>query len=65
MLFRSIDWRKDTTEMMIVERILTKAHNSGIVLMHPTENTIRALPKVIKALKNDGYYIGNISNVIK
>ncbi len=61
----TIDWRKDTTETMIVERILSKAHNSAIVLMHPTENTIKALPNVIKTLKNDGYFIGKISNVIK
>ena len=61
----TIDWRKDTTEEMIVERILTKAHNAGIVLMHPTENTINALPSVIKSLKKEGYYIGNISDVIK
>ncbi|WP_077367542.1 polysaccharide deacetylase family protein [Anaerosalibacter sp. Marseille-P3206] len=61
----TIDWREDTTEELIVQRILTKADNSHIVLMHPKENTIKALPYVIKSLKKDGFHIGNISDVIK
>src|SRR5699024_7300984 len=36
----TIDWREDSTKDIIIERVVSKAHNSGIVLMHPTEETV-------------------------
>ena len=62
---RQIDWREDSTSEKIISRVLTKANNSGIVLMHPTENTVRALPVIIKSLKEEGYTIGRVSDIIK
>ena len=61
----TIDWREDSTSEKIISRVLTKANNSGIVLMHPTENTVRALPVIIKSLKEEGYTIGRVSDIIK
>ncbi|WP_425447488.1 polysaccharide deacetylase family protein [Dethiothermospora halolimnae] len=61
----TIDWRKDSTKNKIVERVIKKPHNGAIVLMHPKSETIKALPIIIKALKNKGYEIGRVSDVIE
>ena len=61
----TIDWRKDSYKDIIIKRVIDKAHNSAIVLMHPTEETIKALPEIINYLYQNGYKIGTISNVIE
>jgi len=33
--------------------------------MHPTEETVKALPEIINYLYQNGYKIGTISDVIK
>lgn len=60
----TIDWRKDSTKDKIIDRVLSKRHNSAIVLMHPKEETIKALPIIIQNLKNEGYKIGRISDIM-
>src|SRR5699024_10772804 len=60
----TIDWREDSTEDVIVERVLSNIHNSAIVLMHPTEETNIALPKIIESLLKQGYNIGRISDIL-
>lgn len=60
----TIDWRKDATPELITKRVTDKAESSGIVLMHPTENTLKALPEIIKYLYQNGYKIGTIGDVI-
>lgn len=61
----TIDWRNDSTKDLIIDRVTKKAHNSAIVLMHPTEETVKALPEIIKFLYENGYKIGTISDVMK
>ncbi|MBU5437657.1 polysaccharide deacetylase family protein [Tissierella sp. MSJ-40] len=61
----TIDWRKDSTKDIIVNRVTEKVHNSAIVLMHPTEETVKALPDIINFLFKKGYKIGTISDVIQ
>lgn len=60
----TIDWRKDSTRDIIIKRVIDKAHNSAIVLMHPTGETVKALPEIIIQLTNKGYKIGTISDII-
>jgi probable sporulation protein (polysaccharide deacetylase family) len=60
----TIDWRKDSTKELIYKRVVSKVENSSIVLMHPTENTVKALPEIIKYLFENGFKIGTISDVI-
>lgn len=60
----TIDWRQDSTKDIIIDRVTSKAHNSAIVLMHPTEETVKALPEIINYLHENGYKIGKISDVI-
>ncbi|MFA5523369.1 MAG: polysaccharide deacetylase family protein [Tissierellales bacterium] len=61
----TIDWRKDSTRDKIISRVVGKHHNSAIVLMHPKEETLKALPVIIQNLTNEGYKIGSISDIIK
>ena len=43
----TIDWHKDSNKQKIIERVTNKIHNSAIILIHPTEETIKALPDII------------------
>ncbi|NLY77006.1 MAG: polysaccharide deacetylase family protein [Tissierellia bacterium] len=61
----TIDWREDSTKDIIIKRITDRLHNSAIILMHPTEETVNALPEIISYIFNKGYKIGKIGDVIK
>ena len=61
----TIDWREDSDKEKIKERITSKIHNSAIILMHPTGETIKALPEVIDFLLNKEYKIGTIGDIVK
>lgn len=60
----TIDWKKPPAEI-IKSRVIKKAHNGAIVLMHPTAPTAKALPDMIKELTEAGYTLTTVSDVIK
>lgn len=60
----TIDWRKDSNKDIIIKRVTSKVEESAIVLMHPTDQTVKALPEIINYLFKNGYKIGTISDVI-
>lgn len=60
----TIDWRNDSTKDVIVNRVISKISGSDIVLMHPTAETVKALPEIINYLFQNGYKIGTIDDVI-
>jgi peptidoglycan/xylan/chitin deacetylase (PgdA/CDA1 family) len=47
----TIDWRAGSTAEVIKDRILKKQLNGAIVLMHPKEETVKALPDLIREIK--------------
>ncbi|WP_027398323.1 polysaccharide deacetylase family protein [Anaerovorax odorimutans] len=53
----TIDWRQDSTADVIKNRILQKPLDGTIVLMHPKPETVKALPGLIKEIKNQGIEI--------
>ena len=59
----TIDWQKPKPST-IVERIVPRAFNGAIVLMHPTENTVLALPEIIHKLKEQGYSFMTVTEII-
>ncbi len=59
----TVDWQRPGPAV-ITDRVLSKAHNGAIVLMHPTGPTLAALPGIIKKLKDDGYELVTVSNLI-
>ncbi|ACV63921.1 polysaccharide deacetylase [Desulfofarcimen acetoxidans DSM 771] len=60
----TVDWQRPAAKT-IEDRVLAKAHNGAIVLMHPTEPTIKALPNIIKDLKDRGYELVTVSQLLK
>lgn len=61
----TIDWREDSTKELIVGRVIKDINPSDIVLMHPTENTVVALPEIIDYLFENDFKIGTISDILK
>lgn len=59
----TIDWRREGAEV-ITNRVLKDPHNGAIILMHPVEDTVEALPTIIDELKARGYEIGNVSDLL-
>ncbi len=59
----TIDWRRDGAHK-ITERVLKNPHNGAFILMHPTEDTVKALPGIINQLGQGGYQIGTISDLL-
>jgi peptidoglycan/xylan/chitin deacetylase (PgdA/CDA1 family) len=56
----TIDWQRPTPQV-IQDRVLKKASNGGIVLMHPIQQTVQALPGMIDGLKAKGYQLMTVS----
>ena len=52
----TIDWQRPDAKV-IINRVVPKAENGAIVLMHPTRGTTEALAEMITRLKNKGYQI--------
>ncbi len=59
----TIDWKNPGVEY-IVNRILDNAGNGKIVLMHPTEDTVRAMPTVIENLNRQGFQITTVTELL-
>ena len=47
----TIDWREGSTAEAIKSRVLKKHLNGAIVLMHPKEETVKALPDLISEIR--------------
>ncbi len=60
----SIDWKNPAPEK-IVSRVSGKTANGSIVLFHlGKENTLEALPYIIKNLKNQGYSLCTVGELL-
>ena len=60
----TIDWR-DQDPQVIYDRVFKSPLKGGIVLMHPTEGTVKALPAIIKDIKKQNVKIVKVSDLIK
>lgn len=61
----TIDWRKGSSKDVILKRVLDKeVFNGKIVLMHPMEETAKALPELIDQLQSKGVQVGRVSDVL-
>ncbi|MGV8144944.1 MAG: polysaccharide deacetylase family protein [Alkaliphilus sp.] len=61
----TIDWRKGSTKDVIIRRVLEKENHKGaIVLMHPKEETVKALEYLIDSLQDMGIKVGRVSDVL-
>ncbi len=68
----TVDWRPESSPEVIAQRVLNpkmrfgiKPNKSGaIVLMHPKENTLKALPSILLQLTQQGYSLKTINELI-
>ncbi len=59
----TIDWQKPSPRT-IISRVVQKAENGTIVLMHPTKPTAEALEIMIKELQAKGFEVVDISTLL-
>lgn len=60
----TVDWR-DPAPDTIQQKIITKADNGALVLMHPKDCTLQALPSIIDTLQANGYTFKTVSEIIQ
>ena len=59
----TIDWR-DKDEDLILSRATKDLSSGDIILMHPTDCTAKALPKIIDTIRAQGLEPSNVSSVL-
>ena len=60
----TIDWR-DQDEELIYSRAIKNIGKGDFVLMHPTQCTVKALPRILEYCKNNNYNVSTISDNLK
>lgn len=60
----TVDWQPKTSAEDIKRRVLEKVQNGAIVLMHPKEATVLALPEIIKEMGQKGYEFMTVSEIV-
>ncbi|HOV69467.1 MAG TPA: polysaccharide deacetylase family protein [Clostridia bacterium] len=60
----TIDWRDHEPEL-IRKRAIEGGKNGSLILMHPTAETLQALPGIIKGLKEAGFNIVTVTENIQ
>lgn len=61
----TIDWRPSSSVSYMVDKVLKKSRPGALVLMHPTDRTVEALPQIILGLKQRGYQLVTVSELLK
>lgn len=59
----TIDWR-DKDKNLIYKRATTNISNGDLILMHPTQMTLKALPEILEYYKNNGFKATTVSKTI-
>lgn len=60
----TVDWKKPSYQQ-IVNKVIENAQPGAIVLMHPVEPTVQALPVIIEGLKKEGYGLVPVSLLLR
>lgn len=63
------DWKKNLSSNEIAYRVITSTKPGAIILLHDgggrREATVKALPRIIKALKKEGYKFVTVEEMLK
>lgn len=59
----TIDWQRPAPEI-IEQRAVNKIDDGGIILMHPTEPSLAALPQIISRIQERGFKFVTVSQLI-
>ncbi|WP_054951557.1 polysaccharide deacetylase family protein [Numidum massiliense] len=60
----TVDWKPSTTPQRMVERIRRDLGNGTLILMHPTDRTVEALPQIIQTVQQNGLTLGTVEEVL-
>lgn len=60
----TIDWR-DKDSSLVLKRATTGIQNGDFVLMHPTAQTLEALPAILKSLSEQGFKVKTVSECLR
>ncbi len=56
----TIDWR-DKDANIVTKRATSDIQNGDFILMHPTQHTLNALPKILISLREQGFKVTTVS----
>ena len=60
----TVDWQKPAPSVMVERVTGDKLTNGTIILMHPTPNTLEALPVIIDTIRDKGFQLKKVSEII-
>ena len=60
----TIDWKEGSTADVIYNRIMSKELKGAVILMHPKEETVKALPRLLEAFKEQGLQPVTVSELM-
>ena len=60
----TIDWR-DSDKSLILKRATSNLENGDLILMHPKQHTLDALPQIISKIKEQGFSIVSVSKNVE
>jgi len=60
----TVDWEKSRGSEDIYLKVTKNAQNGAIVLMHPTDRTLKAFDRIIKKLQLEGFKIAILSQIL-
>jgi peptidoglycan/xylan/chitin deacetylase (PgdA/CDA1 family) len=61
--FDTVDWR-DKDSDLIYRRAIKQLSGGILILMHPTADTLKALPRIIKTIKENGLTVAPVSEAL-
>lgn len=59
----TVDWKRPPANL-IVARATRGIANGTLILMHPTANTVEALPRILATLQNQGFVFKTVDQVV-
>jgi peptidoglycan/xylan/chitin deacetylase (PgdA/CDA1 family) len=60
----TIDWRDSDSEL-VANRATKNLQNGDLILMHPKEHTLKALPKILDFYNSQGFSVVTVSENIE
>ena len=68
--YKTVLWTIDTADWqrpaptVIIDRVIERASNGALVLMHPTQPTLEALPIIIDQLLKKGFRLVTVGELL-
>ncbi|TCS92555.1 polysaccharide deacetylase family protein [Hazenella coriacea] len=60
----TVDWKKTSSPPMMIRKIEQNIDSGHLILTHPTDRTVEALPQIIRVVKKKGLKLGTVGDVL-